>query len=107
MKSLFLGIPLLVFSIVKFDTQDQIFKICGAQSYEPQTEQTMSVQRTMKNGKDVLVVRTAAPAKWIYLNNFTKSYKVKKISQKEFIVYCNEWADYWNDEDVIEILFIR
>lgn len=107
MKALFYGIPLTVFTMVQFDTQDRIFRKNFDWEWQQQTLKTDRVNRESYKGKDILRVKTEKPTKWIYLNNFKHSYKVKKVSQNEFIVYCKDWQKHWDQTDIINILFIN
>lgn len=106
MKKLFM-MPFLVFAMVTFDTQDEIFNNCDDHSWAPQSTESYLVKRESLNGKDVLRVHTKKSTRMIWLNKFNQPYKVKKINQHEFVVSCKNWQSYWNDTDFIQILFLQ
>ena len=107
MRTLFYGIPLSVFSLLQFDTQDAIFREGFSTRWKPQSEKTFIVSRESYKGKDVLRFKSNSKTKGILLNNFTYSYKVRKVNDKEFIIFCKNWQNYWDGSDVIEILIVK
>lgn len=105
MKTLFFGISLAVANLVRFDTQDQISKVAFENEWKHTNQAHYLVFREKFNGKDVLRVHTRKRTKKIFLYNFQYNYRVKKVSSHEFIIYCKNWNSYWNDTDIINILF--
>lgn len=111
-KFLFLSV-LLNAVIVKFDTQDNIFKKAFGNDWVHQEDEPnepvnqYSLKRIDYKGGDALRVRTEEPTKRVFLNLYPYSYKVKKISNTEFIITSKKFQKYFDNTDVIQAIFFK
>lgn len=113
-KFLFLSVFLSA-TIVQFDTQDNVFlkdfdcnnwqNSGGIDDGEPVNQ--YSGRRMLYKGNHAVRFRTTEKAKRLFLNKYPFSYKVKKISDFEFIVVSKKFNDYFDGTDVIEAIFYR
>lgn len=102
-------------TIVKFDTQDNLFlKDFDCHNWQNQggldegeAINQFSGRRIAYKGVNALRVRTTTKTKRVFLNHYPFFYKVKKISEKEFILISKKFNDYFNNTDIVEVLIFQ
>ena len=100
---------------VKFDTQDNLFlKDFDCHNWqnqggldEDEAINQFSGRRIAYKGVNALRVRTTTKSKRVFLNHYPFFYKVKKISDKEFILISKKFNDYFNNTDIVEVLIFQ
>lgn len=100
---------------VKFDTQDNLFlKDFDCHNWQNQggldegeAINQFSGRRIAYKGVDALRVRTTVKSKRVFLNHYPFFYKVKKISEKEFILISKKFNDYFDNTDIVEVLIFQ
>lgn len=100
---------------VKFDTQDNLFlKDFDCHNWQNQggldegeAINQFSGRRIAYKGVNALRVRTTTKTKRVFLNHYPFFYKVKKISDKEFILISKKFNDYFNNTDIVEVLIFQ
>ena len=116
-KFLFLSV-LLNAVFVKFDTQDNLFleafKFPNCNEWENQGGldegepiNKFSARRIEYKGKDAIRIRTTEKTKRVFLNQYPFSYKVKKISNFEFIIVSKKLNDYFDGTDIFQAIFFQ
>lgn len=96
---------------VKFDTQDNLFREAFSEWDHQQnpdgSENKFVLNRINYKGKLALQLKSKEKIKRIYLNRFGFAYKVKKISNFEFIITSNKMQKYFDGDDNVEILMLK
>lgn len=110
-KFLFLSV-LLNAVIVKFDTQDNLFNESFGDGWVNQGGfgdplGKYSARREMYKGNHAIRFKTTEKTKRLFLNQYPFSYKVKKISDFEFIVTSKKMNDYFDGTDWISAIFFQ
>ena len=100
---------------VKFDTQDNLFlkdfdchnwqNQGGLDEGEPINK--FSARRIEYKGKDAIRIRTTEKTKRVFLNQYPFSYKVKKISNFEFIIVSKKFNEYFDGTDIFQAIFFQ
>ena len=106
MNLTFLTLGFMSLSILKFDTQDNVvFKDCEwKQNVDLETFQPIGEIGLWRDSNTTIWIKSKTPLKTVRLNNFPYWYKVKKISSKHFQIKCKKFPEYWNNEDVIQVV---
>lgn len=113
MKTFFLS-AYVALSLVQFNTQDNLyleafqFPNCSDWQHQetPTGEPTgkYNFKRESINGKDGFRFKSTQKVKFIRINNYPYSYKIKKKSPYEYEVTSKKLQAYFDNTDIIELI---
>lgn len=102
---------LMSLTIVRFDTQDNIYKKAFSNEWSHQEPQPGSgevseyvLKRELIKGKPGIRLKTLAPVKMVKLNDYPFKYKVKRVSDNEYEITSAMLQDYFDETDIIEVV---
>ena len=107
MNNVFLNYGFLNLMIVEFDTEDNIVrtnKIQWRQNLDLNTFQPLFTYGMWRYANDKMWFKSTEKIKSIRLNKFNYKYKVKKVSDYYFEIHCDQFQDYFDGTDNIEII---
>lgn len=107
MKKVFFNHGLIKLEMVEFDTQDNLVKLDSV------WKQNLDLNNNFKPLEKFGLRRFSDTEMWfkseesvsmIRLNNFPYSYKIKKVSNREFIIKSKKLQNYFDGTDNVTII---
>lgn len=102
---------LMSLTIVRFDTQDNIYKNAFSNEWSHQESDPAigyipeyTLKRELIKGKPGIRLKTLAPVKMVRLNDYPFKYKVKRVSDNEYEITSTRLQDYFDETDIIEVV---
>jgi hypothetical protein len=107
MYNIFFSYGFLNLMIVEFDTEDNIFrtnKTPWEQNLDLDTYDFISTYGLYRYSTNKIWFKSKNKIRSIRLNNFKYKYKIKKISDYHFEIYCSQLINYFDEHDNIEVI---